>query len=130
MHGLPLMDGPEIKARLEIRCFKGTVAGCRSMSLRLVKRQLAALSKSQAAQGDSLQPGEKEEKSKKPGKILKNKINKDKQKKPKKIKKAIESRDLSKEEIRQRNLQYFKRTCNSSEKTDVMMQASDLSLAM
>ena len=96
------------------------------MSLRLVKQQLAALSKTQAvpeecaAQSDSA-PKQKTS----AGNAVKVKQGKTLKKKSKQNK-AAASKGLNEEEIRQRNMKYYTSTAGKSKATESMVQVNDL----
>lgn len=87
------------------------------MSLRLVKQQLAALSEDQDTSPGNLKP-KPQDKTKSNIRQLKNKAKKKLQKK----KKAAAERVLSDEDIRNRNLEYYRKTAGTSKGSEAMMQ--------
>ena len=99
--------------------------GASSMSLRLVKQQLAALTKSQTSP-EAAPEDKKGKKLKASAKIKKtNKGNKKKAKglKQKDHKAAVTEVQLSDEQVVKRNIAYFKRTAASSTSSALMAQA-------
>ncbi len=93
------------------------------MSLRLVKQQLAALSKDQGApENPKEQP--QADKKKSETRKLKNKI----KKKLHKREKAKAQKALSEEDIRKRNLEYYIKTAGTSKSSEAMVQVTHRSL--
>jgi uncharacterized membrane protein YdbT with pleckstrin-like domain len=89
------------------------------MSMRLVKKQLAALSKSTA----SVPEGSSEKKALK----AKDKVQKKRTKKKAKAQqKEAEEKGLSEEEVRQRNIAYYARTASGGKASELMIQVCQL----
>lgn len=87
------------------------------MSMRLVKKQLAALSKSTAA----VPEGSTDKNALK----ARDKVQKKRTKKKEKAQqKKVEAKELSEEEVRQRNIAYYARTVSGGKASELMIQVS------